>query len=608
MSEPPNYLERFRRRKIVQFGLAYLAAAWVGLQVASVVGDHFGWPGEALQVVTVLLAAGFPLTLVLAWYHGEKGRQRVSGPELLMVAALFVVAGVALTAVLDGPAGVRDDDAGVRSGETGPADPDRGPRPELASRPAPDRASIAVLPFDNLTGDPEQEYFSDGMTEEIITQLARLEGLKVISRSSVMRYRDLDRSLRDVGDELGVTTVLEGSVRREGRRVKVTAQLIDAATDAHMWAETYDRELESVFEIQAEVARAISRELELRFSGDLHAGAEATDRYGTDDREALDLYLRARALWNLRTEDALREAIELFQDAVERDPEFAAAHAGMADVLIVLPAYADDIRSPQDVYDRATDAAERALELDPGLAEARAARAMAATYSYRWETAGEQFRRAIEGAPGYATAHQWYALYLSAVGRLDEAVRHAERARALDPFAVAVTFDLAIVHYMARRYEAALDAVEQTRVLSSRFAPALDFRIAILEEMGRFEEAIETLELFLEESFGEERAREVVPRVRAAYREEGADGYYRALAEPMAKNSPEFLRAVYLGRSGDLDRAFELLNRAASDREFQLIHVGVAPAMDPMREDPRYEALLERMGLDAYLSGPPGAA
>jgi TolB-like protein len=465
-----------------------------------------------------------------------------------------------------------------------------------------DRASIAVLPFDNLTGDPDQAYFSDGMTEEIITQLARLEGLKVISRTSSMRYRDAAMTLREIGRELGVSSILEGSVRREGRQVKVTAQLIDAETDAHVWAETYDRRLESVFEIQAEVARAIARELELRFADELAGGSGAAGRYGTDDREALDLYLRARALWNLRTEEKIREAIALFRRATERDPEFAAAHAGLADALVVLPAYAyvERITDPHRTYERAAAAAERALRLDPGLAEAHAALGMAATYTYRWEEAEEAFRRALAGAPGYATAHQWYALHLAAVGRLEEAVRHAERARALNPYAVAVTFDLALVYYMARRYETALRTVKEASALSPEYVSDMTLRMSILEEMGRFGEAVESLDSFLRETAGEDVAREVVPRVRAAYREGGARGYYRAMARVTGEDAPHFLHALYVIRAGETDRAFRLLEEAVARNEFQVVHLGVGPPMDPIRSDPRYRELLERLGLDAY--------
>ncbi|MFW6193530.1 MAG: tetratricopeptide repeat protein, partial [Gemmatimonadota bacterium] len=487
--------------------------------------------------------------------------------------------------------------AGAAGGERGEAsDPS----------PASDLASLAVLPFDNLTGDPGQEYFADGMTEEIITRLVRLERLKVISRTSVMRYRDADASLRQIGAELGVGTVLEGSVRREGRQVKVTAQLVDARTDAHLWAETYDRELESVFEIQADVAQAIARELELRFAAAPGSSAAAPGRYGTSDREALDLYLRARALWNLRTEDDLREAVALFEEAVDRDPEFAAAWAGMADAFVVLPAY---VRPGPEVeavdhgatYERATRAARRALELDPGLAEARAALGMAATYTHRWEAAGRHFRRALEGAPGYATAHQWYALHLSALGELDEAVLHAERARVLDPFAVAVTFDLAVVNFMARRYQAALRAVEQARQLSSGYVSALDFRVVVLEEMGRFGEAIEALDPYLREAFGEEVADEVMPEVRSAYEEDGPEGYYRARLDATEGLASDFVHALYLLRSGRTDRAFDALEEAAARSQFQVIHLGVAPPMDPYRDHPRYRRLLETLGLDRYL-------
>ncbi|HEV2122232.1 MAG TPA: hypothetical protein VGW38_05595, partial [Chloroflexota bacterium] len=241
-----SLVDRLKEHKLVQWALAYLAGAWVMLQVAGELRDTFAWPPVIVRAFTVLLAVGFLAALVLAWYHGEKGAQRVSGPELLMLTALLVIAGVAVAFV------GRADESPTAT-ITGSADPPAAPM-EIPA----DRESIAVLPFINMSGEQENEFFSDGITEDILTNLSQIRGLKVISRTSVMQYKGTQKSLRQIGEELGVGHVLAGSVRRAGDRVRISAQLINARTDEHLWAERYDRQLKDIFAIQSEIAEQIA--------------------------------------------------------------------------------------------------------------------------------------------------------------------------------------------------------------------------------------------------------------------------------------------------------------------------------------------------------------
>jgi len=310
------------------------------------------------------------------------------------------------------------------------------------------RSMLAVLPFENFTGDPAQDYFSDGLTEEMISQLGNLDPahIGVIARTSVMHYKHSQEPLPRIADELGVQYVIEGSVRRDSSRVRITAQLIQVKDQSHLWARQYDRDLKDLLSLQAEIARAAANEVEFSLNGHrpIHLAPPATD--AANHYEAYDLYLKGRFFWNKRTVQGLRQAIDCFQQAIALDPGFARAYAGLADSYALLGGYSD---APQiESMSKARAAALKALELDEKLAEAHTSLALITeNFDFDWTAAGKEYRRALELNPNYATAHQWYAEYLSLLGRFDEALAESDQARRLDPLSLVIAADRAAILY-----------------------------------------------------------------------------------------------------------------------------------------------------------------
>ncbi|HEX8696260.1 MAG TPA: tetratricopeptide repeat protein [Longimicrobium sp.] len=409
--------QRLRERKLVQWALAYLAGAWLALQLFGAVRDSFGWSPAAGRVLIVLLVLGLFVTLVLAWYHGEQGHQRVSGPELLMLAALLVIAGGVMWQV--GRGGARP--APAASASAAAAAAAGGALPSLGPPPAAGRA-VAVLPFANLSESRENEYFSDGITEDILTNLSRVSGLRVISRTSAMAYRGSNKALRQIGRELGVSHVVEGSVRRAGDRVRITAQLIDARTDEHLWAESYDRELEDVFQIQSEIAQEIARALEVRLTRDERERIAAAP---TSNLTAYDYYRQGRQYLDRYTQADIERSVALFERAVALDSGFALAYAWLARARMTT-------WTPTPV-DSAAALARRAIALDPGLPDGYAALAEWYRRQGRYSLALEQYRRAVALNPSDATATAETGQTYGDMGRLDEAIPWLKRAVSLDP-------------------------------------------------------------------------------------------------------------------------------------------------------------------------------
>jgi TolB-like protein/Tfp pilus assembly protein PilF len=444
-----------RRRKVVQWGLAYAAGAWVLLQVLGYAADAFTWPLITKQLAMLGLVVGFPVIVALAWYHGDRGQQRVTGSELAVLTLLLIVGGGLLWLYAQ------------RSGPTATATVDAKPMPTSATTDT--RPSIAVLPFENRSRLEDDAFFVDGIHDDILTQLTKVGALKVIARTSVEQFRDTKLTSREIGEKLGVSKILEGGVQRAGDRVHVTVQLIDAGTDAHVWAESYDRELSAanIFAIQGEVATAIAGALKTS----LTAGEQVrVNAIPTESLEAWQAYQLGRQRMATRTSATLGEAEVHFRKAIALDPRFALAWTGLADALLQQTDYAG--RSKDAGLDEAEKFVARALELDPNLAEAWYSAGNIANNRVQAEQAEEMLRRAIALNPNFANAYAALGRPLSQLGRWEEALALAEHAVVLDPLSAGNNYWLGQARRNVGRFNEALIAYEQAIAIDPALAAA----------------------------------------------------------------------------------------------------------------------------------------
>ena len=448
--------------------------------------------------------------------------------------------------------------------------------------------SIAVLPLENLSGDPEQEYFVDGMTEALIADLARVRGLRVISRTSSMAYRNSGKTLPVIARELNVDAIVEGSVLRAGDRVRITAQLIQASSDEHLWSDSYDRDLQDVLALHSEVARAIAGEIQLQLSSPQKSDNPARPV----DPAALEAYLKGRHHWNKRTGSDLWKSIEYFETAIGLDPDWALAHSGLAEAYVLLAVYDQEVQ-PRTSMPRARAAAERALELVDELAPAHAALAAVRLW-YDWDWAGAEagFQRALELDPSYATAHHWYSLH-QALMKQPDAVEHAQRAQELDPLATVIGTNLGIVQLFTRDYDGSIETLRSTLEFDPGFAFAEEWLITVYIAKGMHEEAVEVAErltrthpdpgrrVFLAHAYAGAGRNADARRILAEVRDAGVDPLTVA-------NAYAALR--------DAAAAFEWLEKGYERRSLRLSWISVDPAFDPLRDDPRFQDLLRRIG------------
>jgi TolB-like protein/DNA-binding SARP family transcriptional activator/Tfp pilus assembly protein PilF len=458
--------------------------------------------------------------------------------------------------------------------------------------PAP--RSIAVLPFVNIGDNPETEFFSDGITDDLILQLSKIGDLKVISRASSAQYRDREKGLKEMAAELGVALVLDGSVRLSEGRVRIIAELIEAGTDVHVWAEEYDRDLSDIFVIQSEVALEIAQALDAELTS---AEESRIKQIPTESLAAYRLYLKGRQIWNQRT--GLDEAVEYYELALEQDPVFPLAFAGLADVYVVLPPWG--WTSPAEAYPKAMRYAERALSLDSTLASAHAALGLAKLqFHLDWEGAESEYRRALELDPDYPSAHYYYAMFLSQLGRFQEAIREGEAALETDPLSLGLRSGLSDALYSARRYKEAEALLATVVDVYPHFTGAHAWLGLVALAQGRLEEGVAELERVVELDPDLLFARLMVAYAYAVAGER--DASLRLIDSVSATPgtqwpSPVWIGAAY-GELGDLDAAFEQLERGYRERDTWITRLNVWPIFDPLRSDPRFSALTKRIGLD----------
>ena len=461
-------------------------------------------------------------------------------------------------------------------------------------RPAPavtpQITSLAVLPLENLSGDPEQEYFVDGMHEELIATLGKIGSLKVISRTSVMQYKAARKPLPTIAKELAVDAVVEGTVRRSGNQVRITVQLVEGATDQNVWTNSYQRELRDTLALQSDVARAIAQEVRVALTAEQEARLAKAHPV---DAAAHDAYLKGRYYWNKRTTPDLQKALEYFRQALVLDPHYALAYAGVADCQFI--AAARGFQPAEETYAEAEVAATRAVQLDDLSAEAHASLGVMKASKHDWSGAEREFQRAIELNPSYATAHHWYSVYLSAMGRHSEAVAEITRAQELDPFSLIISEAAVWPFYVTRQYKEAIKRYEKIIATDPNFVPVYyDLGRAYLYN-GQVDEAIRVHLNLNTLSGSDPTARaELAHTYAVAGRRNAAGWILNELLESSKRRyvSPFDMAKIYAGL-GEKGQALDCLEKAS--RVHSLLDLQVDPDLDPLRSEPRFRDLVRRL-------------
>jgi TolB-like protein/DNA-binding winged helix-turn-helix (wHTH) protein/Flp pilus assembly protein TadD len=460
-------------------------------------------------------------------------------------------------------------------------------------------SSLAVLPLENLTGDSKQDYFADGMTEELITQVSKLGDLKVISKTSVMQYKGTKKSLPQIARELHVDAVVSGAVQLAGDRVRITARLVNGATDQHIWAENYDRELSNVLLLQSDVATDIAKQIDVRLTPQQQQRLQAAAH--PVNPEAYQSYLLGRYYWDKRTANGLAQSGQYFQDAIQKDPNFALAYSGLSDYYAFLTLIGGpEILPPRQAMSQSKNAAMKALQLDDSSAEAHTSMGhVLHNYDWGFTKAESEFKRAIELNPNYSTAHHLYAHLLMQMGRTDEGLREARRALELDPLSPFINNGLARQYYLARQYDKAIEQCLHATEIDPTYLPARILVGLTYLQIGKTSEAVSALE----------RARNMAPTLPMAHalladayahagRKSDAQKELTKLTEMShARYVPSSYFAIVAIALGNNDQAFSYLQQGLHDRSEQSLYLKVEPLVDPLRGDPRFQELLKQVGL-----------
>ena len=580
---PKNFFAELKRRNVYKVAVAYIVGGWALSEGISQVFPVFDVPNAIIRLIVILIIAGLPVALVLAWMFEitPEGIKRTETADAMPATArrkkhvwIYIVVIGALLSI--GLFFLGRYSAGNKT----------------ASPAGIQNKSIAVLPFDNLSRDPDNAYFAEGVQDEILTRLAKVADLKVISRTSTQHFKSAPENLPEIAKQLGVTNILEGSVQKANDQVRVNVQLINAMTDAHVWADTYDRKLTDIFAVESEIAKTIAETLQAKLTG---AEKSSIAKAPTANPEAYELYLKGRFFWNKRTGADLRKAIDYFNQAIAKDPNYALAYVGLADSYLLLSSYA--AVSPAESLPPARSALKKALELDDSLAEAHASFGLLATLELDLHRAINELKRAVELKPNYATAHHWLALAHLTLAQFDSAISEAKRAIELDPLSLVINADTSWIYFSARRYDEAEAQVRKTLEIGPQFFLAHYYLGEVLQFKGRLSEAIAEFQKAFElnndpfslamlgQGYARNGQKDEAQRTLARLNEEAKSHYI----------APYALALVQIAL-GDKDHAIEELERAYSEGETNyLFAIKVDPMLDNLRGDPRFEALVQKV-------------
>jgi TolB-like protein/Tfp pilus assembly protein PilF len=590
-----KFFAELKRRNVYKVAVAYAVVGWLVIQISSTVLPMFHAPEWVVQTLVVLVALGFPIALVLAWAfeltpEGIKRAEDVipnesithkTGRKLISLTIIFAVIafGLLLFQLLRPKAGVAPVTPTVPSATASSAIPAK---------------SIAVLPFDNLSRDPDNAYFAEGVQDEILTRLAKVADLKVISRTSTQKYKSAPDNLRAIAQQLGVANILEGSVQKANDQVRINVQLINATNDAHLWADIYDRKLTDIFATESEISKTIADILQAKLTG---SELKAIAKVPTTDSEAYELYLKGRFFWNKRTGADFRKAIEYFNQAIAKDPNYARAYVGLADSYLLLPNYG--AAAPRDSIPQARAAVKKALELDNTLGEAYATSAyIRSDHDFEFQQAIAGYEHAIQLSPNYAMAHHWFGNGpLMALARFDRSIVEGKRSIELDPLSLINNADLGWAYFNARRYDEAIAQFRKTIEIDPRFylthyylGEALLLKGQLTEAIAEYKTAVELnddpIALAL---LGQAYA-------RAGQRDDAQKILARLTQEAKSRYVSGYSFALVLIGLGDKEGAIDSLERAYHNGEGNDINIiRVDPLLDDLRGHPRFEALAEKI-------------
>jgi TolB-like protein/Tfp pilus assembly protein PilF len=587
VSEKFSFFAELKRRNVYKVAVAYAIVGWLLVQVATQVFPFLEIPNWVVRLVIALVVIGFPIALVLAWAfevtpqgieRTEVADRAPSTPGKKKHAWIYVVViGAAISIALFFLGRYT---AGNKTAATAPN--------ELSAK------SIAVLPFDNLSRDPDNAFFAEGVQDEILTRLAKVADLKVIARTSTQKFKSAPENLPDIAKQLGVANILEGSVQKVNDQVRVNVQLINALTNVHLWAEIYDRKLSDIFAVQSDIAKAVADTLQARLTGSEKKMMAAQP---TKDTAAYELYLKGQSLWGRRSGDNIPKAIAFYEQAVARDPNYALAYAGLAEAYVLLPYYTGARR--HDTVPKAREAISTALRLDPNLAEAHTANGKF-LYGYEMDIIGalREHQRAIELKPNDATAHHWLGNdVLVALGRFEEAITEGKRAIELDPLSPVINADLGITLYLARRYDDAIAQFNKTLEIDPTFFYTHYNLGIVLQLKGDLPGAISEFE----------KAKRLSDDPLVISLCGSAKGYsgdknmaLQALADldkmSQRRDIDGYSRALLYLSLNKKDEALHWLEQDYKDRNGSDIGwIKVDPLLDPLHGDPRFEALVQKV-------------
>jgi TolB-like protein/Tfp pilus assembly protein PilF len=580
-----NFFSELKRRNVYKVAVAYLVAGWALSQGIAQVLPVFDVPNWVIRLIVVLIIIGLPIALVLAWMfeltpHGIKRTEDVdlaaAARQPKKRAWIFVVAIGGLVSI--GLFFLGRYSASTRQSEL----------PDLPTK------SIAVLPFDNLSEDKGNAYFAEGVQDEILTRLAKVADLKVISRTSTQHFKSAPDNLPQIAKQLGVAHILEGSVQKANDQVRVNVQLINALTDAHLWADTYDRKLTDIFAVESEIAKSIADALQAKLS---RAAEHVLASRPTENPEAHELYLKGRYFWNRRTGANLQKAAEYFEQAIAKDPKYALAYSGLADCHVLLPVYPELGTYPRDEMPKALAAAHKAVELDDSLAEAHTSLARALASDLQLPAAMSEFNRAIELNPSYATAHQWFGECLQSQGRVKEGLAELKRAQEVDPLSLVNNALVGFALDTVGQTNEAIAQLRRTIEMDPSFSNSHSMLGNVLEDKGQLEEAI----VEYEKSSSLSADPISVAQLARAYFLVGQKAEAQQLWDKLKALSerqyvPAYSLALVPLAFGNKDAAIRSLEKSYQDHApFDSGDLGwilIDHRLDDLRSDPRFKQLI----------------